>query len=133
MKTVRKILLASAALALTAGLAAPAGPAGNNAALEAFLKTAAIVDSVQLSGPDATSRPWKLTLVKDGVRRFGLWKNIDTDAFGAPDRWRYEIAAYRLDRLLGLDGCCDGCGACKCCNACAPRCCVWRFRRARDS
>jgi hypothetical protein len=104
MKTVRKILLASAALALTAALAAPAGPFGDDAGLEAFLKTASIVDSVQLGGPDATSRPWKLTLVKDGVRRFGLWKNIDTDAFGAPDRWRYEIAAYRFDRLLGLGG-----------------------------
>ena len=104
MKTVRKILLASAALALTAGLAAPAGAVGDDAALEAFLKTASILDSVQLGGPDATSRPWKLTLEKDGLKHFALWKNIDTDEFGAPDRWRYEIAAYRFDRLLELGG-----------------------------
>jgi hypothetical protein len=73
------------------------------AALEDFLRTAKIVDSKQLGGPEAVTSPWKLTLSKGGVTRFGLWKDIDIDfEQGGPDRWRYEIAAYRLDVLLGL-------------------------------
>jgi hypothetical protein len=73
------------------------------AAWEEFLRTARIGDSVQLGGPEATTRPWKLTLTKGDVTRFGLWKDIDLDLEqGGPDRWRYEIAAYRLDVLLGL-------------------------------
>ena len=102
MKTVWALLLAGVAL-FAAFTVLPASEADNDdSVLEAFLKSASIVESEQLGGPDATSRPWKLTLEKDGVRRFGLWKNIDTDEFGAPDRWRYEIAAYRFDRLMGL-------------------------------
>jgi hypothetical protein len=112
MKAARGTLFVALALAIvltaqagTAGAVRaqiPAGTAEKGLAWESFLKSAEIVDSVQLSGPDATSRPWKLTLEKDGVRRFGLWKNIDTDEFGTPDRWRCEIAAYRFDRLTGL-------------------------------
>ena len=114
MPTAQERIFAALALALV--LTAQAGTTGavraatlsqaglpiDNGALEAFLKSASIVDSEQLGGPDATSRPWKLTLEKDGVRRFGLWKNIDTDEYGVPDRWRYEISAYRFDRLMDL-------------------------------
>jgi hypothetical protein len=71
---------------------------------EEFLRTARITDSVQLGGREAVTSPWKLTLSKEDVTRFGLWKNIDIEIEqGGPDRWRFEIAAYRLDVVLGLD------------------------------
>jgi hypothetical protein len=56
-----------------------------------------------LGGADAVSKPWKLTLEKNGRARFGLWKNIDGTEGGAPDRWRYEIAAYRLSLIVGVE------------------------------
>jgi hypothetical protein len=71
---------------------------------EEFLRTARIADSVQMKGRESVTSPWKLTLTKGDVTRFGLWKNIDLDLEqGGPDRWRFEIAAYRLNVLLGLD------------------------------
>lgn len=90
-----------------AGLAASAIQIGfadaERAAWEEFLGAAKIADSVQLGGREAVTSPWKLTLSKGGVTRFGLWKGIDIDIEqGGPDRWRYEVAAYRLDVLLGL-------------------------------
>lgn len=75
----------------------------DDARQEEFLKTAAVVGETQLGGPNAVTEPWKLTLEKDGRRAFGLWKFIDSSKGGVPDRWRFEIAAYRFDRLLGLD------------------------------
>ena len=57
-----------------------------------------------MGGREAVTSPWKLTLSKGDVTRFGLWKDVDIDIEqGGPDRWRFEIAAYRLDVLLGLD------------------------------
>jgi hypothetical protein len=69
-----------------------------------FLGSAKITDAVQFASREAVTSPWKLTLAKGDVTRFGLWKNIDAVAEdGGPDRWRFEVAAYRLDVLLGLD------------------------------
>jgi hypothetical protein len=76
---------------------------GEDAHWEEFLRTAEVVAESQLSGADAVTNPWKLTLEKDGVRRFGLWKDVDGRDKNTLDCWRFEIAAYRLDRLLGLD------------------------------
>ena len=70
---------------------------------EEFLKTANITASEQMIGSDAVTKPYKLTLEKDGVVRFGLWKNIDGRPGGYIDSWKYEIAAYKMDRILGLD------------------------------
>jgi len=94
------------------GLALAAAPArlqltpqdvAADARWEEFLGTAGITAESQLSGPNAVTNPWKLTLEKDGRRTFGLWKFIDSTKGGVPDRWRFEIAAYRFDRLLGLN------------------------------
>jgi hypothetical protein len=99
----------SAVMALAAaGLAASVIQIGfsdaERVSWEEFLGSAKITDSVQLGGREAVTSPWKLTLSKGNITRFGLWKNIDVDIEqGGPDRWRYEIAAYRLDVLLGLD------------------------------
>ncbi|MDH4197722.1 MAG: hypothetical protein OEW05_09970, partial [Candidatus Aminicenantes bacterium] len=70
---------------------------------EEFLKTAEIVDQEQRRGRGAVTNPWVLTLKKDDVVRRAAWKNPDGPLKGYIDRWRYEIAAYRMDRLLGLN------------------------------
>jgi len=67
-----------------------------------FLKTASITAAEQLGGAEAVTNPYKLTLEKDGVKHLTLWKNVDNREMGRPDLWRYEIAACRMDRLLGL-------------------------------
>ena len=93
---------------MSAGLASAVAQIGiadasGRAGWEDFLRTARIAASVQLGGPEATTSPWKLTLSKGDVTRFGLWKDIDLDInSGGPDCWRFEVAAYRLDVLLGL-------------------------------
>jgi hypothetical protein len=96
-------LVLAAAVAAAAAIQIGFKDAAEGAAWEEFLRTAKIIASVQLGGPGATTSPWKLTLSKGDITRFGLWKDVDRDLEqGGPDRWRYEIAAYRLDVLLGL-------------------------------
>lgn len=70
---------------------------------EEFLKTAEVVQEEQMQGNLAVTNPWKLTLEKDGVSRFALWKNPEGMKKGFMEGWKWEIAAYRLDRYLGLD------------------------------
>jgi hypothetical protein len=97
------------AMGLAAAASLPAAPQiglsdADRASWEDFLGSAKITDAVQFASREAVTSPWKLTLTKGDVTRFGLWKNIDTGIDeGGPDRWRFEIAAYRLDVLLGLD------------------------------
>ena len=70
---------------------------------EDFLKTAKVVAQKQLSGAEAVTNPWVLTLEKDGVQRRALWKNVLGDRIGGfKETWKGEIAAYRLSRHLGL-------------------------------
>jgi hypothetical protein len=105
-RTRTNFILATAAFALALGAAADSlqtlDPAGDKAA-EEFLAGAVIVEAEQLGGSSAVTKPYKLTLEKDGVRKPALWKDVEKSEMGRPDRWRYEIAAYRIDRLLGLD------------------------------
>jgi hypothetical protein len=68
---------------------------------EEFLRTAEIV-RFEPEGEGVT-KPWKLFLRKDGVEHKAVWKNVTMRAGGPPDEWRYEIAAYRLDKLIGLN------------------------------
>jgi hypothetical protein len=98
--------LAAACALLLAALGSPQflpTEAAQDAAWEEFLKSARISAEEQMGGPDATTRPWKLSLEKGGRSRLGLWKNVDVVREDLVDTWRYEVAAYRLDRLLGLD------------------------------
>jgi hypothetical protein len=80
--------------------------------LEEFLINAPIIASQDLGV--GVTRPQRVTLERDGIRVRALFKAEDT---GEPrgsrsrrsreiansDRWQYELAAYRLDRLLGLN------------------------------
>ena len=68
-----------------------------------FLQTAEIVGQIRLGGSEAVTEPWRLTLEKDGIQRFALWKNPEGRQKGFIEGWQWEIAAYRLDRYLGLN------------------------------
>ncbi len=78
-------------------------------ALAAWLATAEIVGSEEL--PTGITEPRRITLRKDGIELRAVAKQLSTD-FGAGhstkslnegDRFEYDIAAYALVRLLGLD------------------------------
>ena len=69
---------------------------------EEFLSTAEIV-KYELVGEGVT-KPWRLYLRKGDVERQAAWKNIDARlSGGGRDSWKYEIAAYRIDKLIGLN------------------------------
>ena len=70
---------------------------------EEFLTSANIVAQEQKTGLGAVTNPWQLTLEKDGVTKFALWKNIEGRPKGYVDCWKYEIAAYQFDKYLGLN------------------------------
>ncbi len=61
---------------------------------------------------EGITQPKRLTLERDGIRHRAIFKNIDaeTEGFSHADRlerdfsdkYAYEVAAYRLDRLAGI-------------------------------
>lgn len=69
---------------------------------ESFLRTAEIAGSEQIRGDLAVTSPWKLVLKGDGVDHVALWKNPEGMMGGYLEGWRYEIAAYLLDKYLDL-------------------------------
>jgi hypothetical protein len=106
MKKSMVVFVAAAGIVLALGAGSAirqsVDPSGDKAA-EELLAGAEIKAAEQLGGSTALTKPYKLTLEKDGTQTFGLWKDIDKTEQGRPDRWRYEIAAYKIDRLIGLD------------------------------
>jgi len=70
---------------------------------EEFLETAKIIGQKQQESREAVTEPWELTLEKNGVTRKALWKNAEGRMKGFMENWRWEIAAYRLDKHLGLN------------------------------
>ncbi len=78
--------------------------------MESFLLHAEIVDIEDVG--EGITRPKRLTLERDGERHRAVFKNIDaaTEGFSHADRlernfsdkYAYEVAAYRLDRLAGI-------------------------------
>jgi hypothetical protein len=83
--------------------------------IEEFLTKAEVVDQQQI--PVGITNPSKLTLKADGVEAHAGFSDADIHrrkvtetingrshfSFDWNDSYRYSIAAYRLDRLLGLD------------------------------
>ena len=69
---------------------------------EDFLRTAELVSSRQLGGSEAVTKPWVLVLKKGDVTHQGLWKNAQGRMGGYWEGWNYEIAAYLLDKHIGL-------------------------------
>jgi hypothetical protein len=86
-------------------------PFQTDEAIERFLADAEVVSASKI--PVGVSDPQRLLLAKDGLRANAVFKDIDREEKKVRDgskfylTWHdwyaYDIAAYRLDRLLGLD------------------------------
>ena len=101
----------STVVALAVAAAAAAWPAAARAqftaeeiamrpAQEEFLRTAEIVRFEEIG--EGVTKPYKLFLHKDGVELAAAWKDPKGIQLGYLEGWQYEIAAYRLDKLIGL-------------------------------
>lgn len=87
-------------LAATARAQPPEPPPGNfwpnHEEIEYFLKEAKVTEREKIG--TGITNPEKVTLELDGVVRHAVYKRVDKDH----DSWRAEVAAYELDKLLGL-------------------------------
>ena len=70
-------------------------------AQEELLRTAEIVRSEAIG--QGVTKPFKLFLKKGDWESAAAWKNPSGVMDGALEGWQYEIAAYRLDKLIGLN------------------------------
>ncbi len=68
---------------------------------EEFLRTAEVVRFEEVG--EGVTHPTRLFLKKGDVEASGVWKNPSGVRGGYLEGWRYEIAAYELDKLLGLN------------------------------
>lgn len=69
--------------------------------MERFLKTAPVKD--RAAGPGGRTDSWRITLEAGGVVRQAIFKYIDRRRPEMlADSYKYELAAYALDRGLGL-------------------------------
>ncbi len=103
------VLLAAVPAAVTAGDEAY-GRSTADLAMEDFLRHAEIVKIEDVG--EGITKPKRLTLERDGVTHRAIFKNIDLAIDGLvhadrverdfSDRYAYEVAAYRLDRLAGI-------------------------------
>jgi len=93
------LLLAATSLLLSAHSAtaqdAPRWP--DREEIEHFLKDAEITERQEIG--TGVTKPEKVTLERDGIVRHACFKRIDVKG---QDSWRSEIAAYELDKLLGM-------------------------------
>jgi len=69
--------------------------------IEEFLLTADIIRAEDIG--EGVTKPKRLYLKKGDVEMSGCWKNIKGKHFGNQEGWQYEIAAYKFDKLLGLN------------------------------
>ncbi|MGD2245332.1 MAG: hypothetical protein PVI11_02165 [Candidatus Aminicenantes bacterium] len=69
--------------------------------IERLLKTAEIVDSEEIG--EGVTKPYRLFLRAGDVELSGAWKNPKGIQKGYLEGWQYEIAAYQMDKLLGLN------------------------------
>lgn len=69
---------------------------------EAFLREAEVVGEERMSFERGVTEPWKLTLRQGREVRHAIWKDATGVRGGYLEGWRYEIAAYVMDKLLDL-------------------------------
>lgn len=86
---------------------------------ERFLAEAEIVASERMEKEQGVTEPYRLTLRLGEVERRALWKNPAGRQGGYWEGWTYEIAAYRLDKFLGVN--------------CVPPTVERRFNKSRGS
>lgn len=72
-------------------------------AQEEFLTTAEIVESEQMGKDEGVTLPWRLVLRGNGMESKAVWKNVEGRKGGFWECWKCEIAAYRMDKYLGLN------------------------------
>ena len=96
-------------LVFVLGLAAGGGEAqftsrelAQRADWEAFLGQAEVVKEERLSFEQGVTEPWRLTLRRGGTVRRAIWKDATGVRGGYLEGWRFEIAAYIVDKLLGV-------------------------------
>lgn len=70
-----------------------------------FLRTAEMVAKRELDS--GTTKPWKVTLERDGVRAHAIFRHVDVrrdrrSVREFRDSYLFEVAAYETDRLLQL-------------------------------
>ncbi len=68
---------------------------------EEFLKAADIVQSEEIG--EGVTKPFRLYLKMGDMKATGIWKNPKGMKGGYLEGWRYEIAAYEMDKLLDLN------------------------------
>ena len=68
---------------------------------EEFLKTAPILRSEEIG--EGVTKPYAVFLKHGETEQKACWKNPSGIQDGFLEGWRYEIAAYRLDKLIGLN------------------------------
>jgi hypothetical protein len=68
---------------------------------EEFLKTSEIVRFEEIG--EGVTKPYRLYLQKGDTQSKACWKDPKGMLHGFLEGWQYEIAAYRLDKLLGLN------------------------------
>ena len=112
MTSYRRWLYVAVSLLLATTLIAQVGPQViQGEELEQFLRQAKIVQAKNMG--QGVTLPLKLTMDLNGVTRFSVFKTIDVskpfqtfDGGGIEanfqDSWRTEIAAYEVDKMIGL-------------------------------
>ncbi|MEM6703374.1 MAG: metallophosphoesterase [Acidobacteriota bacterium] len=87
-------------------------PFSSSGQIKDFLSQAEFVEAEQTA--KGINRPLKVLLEKDGVEAYAVWRNVDKEGQRLQlksgrmigkyrDSFRYEVAAFEVDRLLGLD------------------------------
>jgi hypothetical protein len=106
------IAVAAVLFTWTATIAQDSTPVYQGEAAEQFLQKARITQ-VRAVGEGVTA-PRRATLERDGMKQDAALKDIDfmrpgvtqlddgTVVFNMEDNWRFEIAAYKIDRMIGL-------------------------------
>jgi hypothetical protein len=69
--------------------------------IETLLNSADIVKAQEIG--EGVTKPWRLFLKKGDDEISGCWKNPQGVQKGYLEGWQYEIAAYQMDKLLGLN------------------------------
>jgi len=87
-------------LFLTAGLQLEVDKVKGRGEWEVFLRSADIAGHEDIG--EGITKPKKLFLKRGTKEAMGVWKNPEGIQKGFKDEWRYEVAAYEMDKLLGL-------------------------------
>jgi len=69
---------------------------------EEFLLNANVVQEKQIMS-EAVTNPWRITLELNGITNDALWKNPEGRMKGYLEGWKFEIAAYLIDKHIGLN------------------------------